>query len=47
MGTGRIPLVVIADPDCEAQAAALLEAGAADYLCKDRLGRLGAAVRRV
>ncbi len=42
----RIPLVVIADPRCEAQAAALLDAGAADYLCKDRLARLGAVARR-
>jgi PAS domain S-box-containing protein len=42
----RTPIIVIADPAREAQAAALLEAGAADYLCWDRLARLGAAARR-
>ena len=42
----HIPLIVIADPACEAQAAAFLDAGAADYLCKDRLQRLPAAVNR-
>ncbi len=42
----RIPLIVIADPAMEAQAAECLNAGASDYLCKDRLARLAAAVRR-
>ena len=37
---------MIADPAYEAQAAALLEAGATDYLCKDRLQRLCSAVWR-
>ncbi len=42
----QIPLIVIADPAWETQAAAYLAEGAVDYLCKDRLQRLGAAVKR-
>ena len=40
-----IPFVVVSAAIGEEQAVALLRAGAADYLMKDRLGRLGEAVR--
>jgi signal transduction histidine kinase len=41
-----IPLIVLARSDGEDRAVAALRAGAADYLLKDRLARLGVAVRR-
>jgi DNA-binding NarL/FixJ family response regulator len=42
---GAVPFVVVSAAIGEEQAVALLHAGAADYLMKDRLGRLGEAVR--
>lgn len=41
-----IPFVVVSAALGEEQAVALLRAGAADYLMKDRLGRLGEAIRQ-
>jgi two-component system cell cycle sensor histidine kinase/response regulator CckA len=41
-----IPLILIANSDGEDRAVAALRAGAADYLLRDRLARLGAAVQR-
>ncbi|HSE59247.1 MAG TPA: response regulator [Nitrospiraceae bacterium] len=40
-----VPFVVVSAAIGEEQAVALLRAGAADYLMKDRLGRLGEAIR--
>jgi PAS domain S-box-containing protein len=40
-----IPFIVVSDAIGDEEAAALIKAGAADYLLKDRLGRLGPAVR--
>jgi PAS domain S-box-containing protein len=40
------PLIVLADPEQEQRAIDCLRIGASDYLCKDRLGRLGVAVSR-
>jgi signal transduction histidine kinase len=42
----QVPLIIVTDPINEAAAAACLQSGAADYLLKDRLARLGTAVRR-
>jgi signal transduction histidine kinase len=42
-----IPFIILASSDGEDRAVAALRAGAADYLLKDRLARLGAAVQRV
>src|SRR5205823_5857867 len=40
-----VPLVVVTGAISDASAVACLKQGAADYLLKDRLGRLGEAVR--
>jgi PAS domain S-box-containing protein len=40
-----IPFIVVSGTIGDEEAAALIKAGAADYLLKDRLGRLGTAVR--
>lgn len=42
-----IPFIIISGTIDEATAVAAMQAGAADYLLKDRLGRLGSAVTRV
>lgn len=42
-----IPCIVISGSIGEEEAVALIRAGAADYLMKDRLGRLGQAIRHV
>jgi PAS domain S-box-containing protein len=41
-----IPLIVIADIVCEEEIVACIRQGAADYLVKERLGRLGPAAKR-
>jgi PAS domain S-box-containing protein len=41
-----IPFIVVSGSIGEERAVAMMQQGAADYLIKDRLGRLGAAVRR-
>jgi signal transduction histidine kinase/ActR/RegA family two-component response regulator len=42
----RIPFIVVSHAIGEEEAVALLHRGASDFLMKDRLGRLGEAVRR-
>ena len=42
----EVPLLLVIDPKDEARAIEALRNGAADYVCKDRLGRLAPAVRR-
>jgi PAS domain S-box-containing protein len=41
-----IPFIVLSEAACEDAALAMLDEGAADYLLKDRLARLGPAVKR-
>jgi PAS domain S-box-containing protein len=43
----EIPVVMLTGALSDTEAAALLQAGAKDYVLKDRLARLGAAVQRV
>ena len=43
----EIPFIIVSGTIDEATAVAAMQAGAADYLLKDRLGRLGSAVTRV
>jgi len=42
----NIPVIILAHPTEEAAAQQCIEQGAADYLFKDRLGRLGVSVRK-
>ena len=42
----QVPLIVVSGTIGEEAAVRIMQAGAADYLLKDRLGRLGQAVRR-
>jgi DNA-binding NtrC family response regulator len=43
----RVPLIVVSGSIGEERAVRVLQSGAADYLLKDRLARLGPAVQRV
>jgi PAS domain S-box-containing protein len=43
----EIPVIIVSDPVGDDMAVACIKQGAADYLLKDRLARLGEAVKRV